>query len=135
MAEIKTGIKNTVRAKVDKSLLASSMGSGSLDVYATPAAAALMERAAAELVGQYLDGGITTVGTMLSIEHISATPLGAEVTAEAVLVGVDGRKYSFEISAYDSSGLIARGRHERFSVRAEDFMKKTNSKFTTRKDS
>lgn len=128
MSELKTGMEYTVKAKVEKSLLASAMGSGSLDVYATPAVVALMEKAATELVQGSLNDGITTVGTMISIEHISATPLGAEVTATAILTAVDGRKYCFDVTASDNAGLIAKGKHERFSVKSESFMKKTNSK-------
>ncbi len=128
MENLQLNIENTVKTKVDKSLLASEMGSGTLDVYATPAVIALMEKAAAELIQPYLDSGITTVGTMISIEHISATPVGADVSATARLTAVDGRKYCFDVTASDNEGLIAKGKHERFSVKSEGFMKKTSSK-------
>ena len=88
-----------------------------------------MEKAACELVQPSLAEGMTTVGTMISLEHLSASPVGAEITAKAVLTAVDGRKYSFDIFAYDKAGLIAQGKHERFSIYAEKFMQKTQSKF------
>lgn len=128
MTEIKTGTEYSVTIKVDKTLLASSVGSGMLDVYATPAVIALMEKAAMKLIQPSLDDGITTVGTMIAIEHISATPLNAEVTATATLTAVDGRKYCFDVVAKDNMGIIAKGKHERFSVKSESFMKKTNNK-------
>ena len=100
--------------KVDEENLAVTMGSGSLMVLATPAVVALMEGAAAELAQQVLDNeDYTTVGTMINIEHISPTPIGAEVEAVAVLKEVDGRNFYFEVSASD--------RQERIEKYAEDF--------------
>lgn len=130
MKDIETGIKLTLSQKTEESLLASMMGSGSLDVLATPAVVALMENAAASLVAPYLDEGITTVGTMISIKHISATPKGAEFSATAELTAIDGRKYTFAVTARDDAGIIAEGTHERFSVKSESFMQKTNTKFS-----
>lgn len=128
MSEINIGTVNTVTVNVDSEMLAVSVGSGTLEVLATPTVAALMEKAACELVQPYLAEGITTVGTMISINHISATPVGAEVTAEAKLVDIADRKYTFELTAKDNSGVIATGKHERFSVKSERFMEKTNAK-------
>ena len=77
--------------KVEEENLACAMGSGSLMVLATPAVVELMENAAAELAQNVLDNEeLTTVGTMISIEHTSPTPIGAEVTATATLTKVDG---------------------------------------------
>ena len=87
MSEINT---YSVTIKVEEENLAVSMGSGSLCVLATPCVVALMENAAAALADKVLDNDeLTTVGTMISIEHTSPTPLGAEVTATAVLKSVD----------------------------------------------
>jgi len=128
MNGLKIGTENTVSAKVTPKNTAFAMQSGTLEVLATPAVSALMEKAACELVQPFLDEGITTVGTMISLEHISASPVGADITAKAVLTGRDGRRFCFDISAYDNRGLIAQGKHERFSVSTESFMKKTNAK-------
>ena len=110
--------------------LASSMGSGSLRVLATPAVVALMENAAASLAQEVLgNGALTTVGTMISIEHVSPTPVGAEVTATATLLEQDGRTFRFEVRASDKKGEIARGTHTRVSVKAEKFQQKADGKF------
>lgn len=130
MSELKIGKENIIKAKVDENMLAVNVGSGSLEVFATPTAAALMEKAAYELIQPYLEDGITTVGTKISIEHTSATPIGAVVKAKAILTEIDGRKYSFEISAEDNAGIIAKGIHERFAVKSERFMEKTKMKLT-----
>jgi predicted thioesterase len=120
----------TKKLNVKKENLASVVGSGSLDVLATPAVAALMEGAAAELAQNLLDNDeLTTVGTAISIEHTSPTPLGAEVEAEARLVKTEGRLFFFELTARDSAGEIAKGTHTRVSVKAEKFQKKADGKF------
>lgn len=120
----------TKKLNVKKENLASVVGSGSLDVLATPAVAALMEGAAAELAQNVLDNDeLTTVGTAISIEHTSPTPLGAEVEAEARLVKTEGRLFFFELTARDSAGEIAKGTHTRVSVKAEKFQKKADGKF------
>ena len=116
--------------KVEEENLACAMGSGSLMVLATPAVVALMENTAAELAQKILNNDeLTTVGTMISIEHTSPTPIGAEVTATAVLTENDGRIFKFEVFANDKKGEIARGTHTRVSVKAEKFQMKADSKF------
>lgn len=120
----------SVSIKVDEENVAVAMGSGSLMVLATPAVAALMENAAAKLADSVLENDeLTTVGTMISIEHTSPTPLGAEVTATAVLTKHDGRMFYFDVSASDGKGEIAHGTHTRVSVNAEKFQMKADSKF------
>ncbi len=122
--------KLTKKLTVKKENLASVVGSGSLDVLATPAVATLMEGTAAELAQSVLNNNeLTTVGTAISIEHTSPTPLGAEVEAEASLVKCDGRLFFFELTARDNAGEIAKGTHTRVSVKAEKFQKKADSKF------
>lgn len=116
--------------KVEEENLACAMGSGSLMVLATPAIVALMENAAAELAQNELsDDTLTTVGTMISIEHTSPTPICAEVTAKAVLTKIDGRMFYFDVEAYDKKGIIANGTHTRVSVNAEKFQMKADGKF------
>lgn len=122
--------EKTVFQKTEEQHLASSMGSGSLDVLATPAVVALMEYAASSLAQDILDDSeLTTVGTAISIEHTSATPLGAEITATARLTEQDGRVFRFAVSAADQKGEIARGTHTRVSVKAKSFQEKTDRKF------
>lgn len=116
--------------KVDEENLAVAMGSGSLMVLATPAVVALMENAASELAqAELANDELTTVGTMISIEHTSPTPLGADITATARLIETDGRTFKFEVSAQDKKGEIARGTHTRVSVKADKFQMKADGKF------
>ncbi len=128
MKEITIGIKGKAETSASNDKLASSMGSGCLDVFATPAMIALMECSACDCLAGYMDEGETTVGTELNVQHISATPAGMNVTAEAVLTAVNGREFTFEVTASDETGVIGKGTHKRFLVYSEKFMAKTNSK-------
>lgn len=127
-AMLETGIKFTKSEKVIKENTAGAMGSGMLPVYATPAMILLLEATCAEAVAPELEEGMTTVGTKLEIEHISATPIGCEVTCNCNLVEIDRRRLVFEVEISDGAGLIGRGRHERFIVASEKFMAKANEK-------
>lgn len=122
------GIKGVVSALVTKENTAASVGSGGLLVFGTPYMIALMEKAACECVNPYLEEGQSSVGTMLNVLHTSATPVGMEVRAEAILTAVDGRKLSFDVVAYDEKGEIGKGTHERFIINEEKFLAKTYDK-------
>lgn len=128
MKEISVNIKGKAVTSVSENNFASTMGSGSLKVFATPAMVALMEAAACDCLAQYLDDGETTVGTELNIKHSSATPDGMQVTAEAVLTAVNGREFTFDVKAYDECGEIGCGTHKRFLVYSEKFTAKTYEK-------
>lgn len=122
------GIHNTLLRTVSGSMTARAMGSGRLDVFATPALAALMEETAMTGIEPYLEVGQGTVGTKLTLEHLAATPVGMNVRCESTLESVDGRRLTFTIQAYDAAGLIGTATHERFVVDNERFMAKTRAK-------
>ena len=126
--EIIAGMMATVTDTVCENNTAETVGSGSLKVFATPAMVALMEKAACEALKGALDEGSTTVGTLVNVEHLSATPLNMSVNVTATVTAVDGRKICFNVEAFDEVGLIGRGTHERFVVFSEKFMEKTESK-------
>lgn len=126
--EIKVGLTNEVKATVTEANIASTMGSGCLRVFATPAMCCLMEKAASDLMDSIVDDGSTTVGTALNIAHTAATPVGMEVTATAEITAVEGRKISFRVTARDEAGEIGSGTHERFIVFKEKFQAKTDAK-------
>lgn len=121
-------IKATVSELVTDSNTALSVGSGSLKVYATPAMLALIEKASCAAIKDVLADGETSVGTLLNVKHLAATPVGMTVSATAELVERDGRKLVFDVKAYDECGLIGEGSHERFVVLSDRFTEKTYSK-------
>ncbi len=126
--EITIGMKAEVMNLVEREDTAKEVGSGDLLVYATPCMAALMEGAACEAIAEALKETETTVGTALNIEHISATPVGLEVRAEAVVINVEGKVITFEVAAYDEIGEIGRGIHKRVVVNAQKFLDKAYQK-------
>ena len=128
MDELTIGKECTILFRVEEPQTALAMGSGTLPVLATPAVAALMEQAACTMLTPYLPEGITTVGTELTIRHISASPIGADISATAVLTEIDGRCYRFDVKAFDNGGLIAKGTHTRFSVKSDSFVQKAAQK-------
>ena len=128
MEDIKVGLKNTVTDKVTDKNTAKTMGSGSLEVYATPAMTCLMEKASTEALEPLLADGWTTVGISLEVQHKAATPMGMKVRAEAEVAAVDGRKITFTVKAFDEREEIGFGTHERFAVMKEKFMSKAVGK-------
>lgn len=125
---VKEGTSGQVRRIVDQSSSAKTVGSGTLNVLATPILIALMEEAAWTCVAKDLETGMGTVGTLMNIKHLSATPLGMEVTATATLRQADGRRLVFDVSASDATGIIGEGVHERFIIDETKFQAKANSK-------
>ncbi len=122
--ELREGISHTVSVLASDKNSARAVGSGGLDVFATPSMVALMELAAMTAVAPCLPEGSDTVGVEVNIAHTRATPLGDTVTATATLTNVDGRKLGFDVVASDSQGEIGRGTHARFIVDREKFMGK-----------
>jgi len=126
--DLKIGMKKEEAVMVSDENTAIAMGSGSLPVFATPALAALLEKAAAILVEDQVSSEWTSVGTLLAIEHIAATPVGMLVTGKVELMEVQGRKLIFSVQAFDGREEIGRGTHERFLVKKESFMQKAMNK-------
>ena len=126
--EIAVGMKGEVGTTVEREDTALEVGSGSLLVYATPCMVALMEGAACEAIAQALGENQTTVGTALNIAHVSATPVGLDVRAEATVTAVEGKVITFEVKAFDEAGEIGRGTHKRVVINSQKFLEKTYSK-------
>ena len=104
---------------VTKEITAGALGSGGLDIFATPFLICWMEAAA-----------YYYIGTMVNVRHISPSPIGAEITAKAELIAIseNGKMYTFKVEAYDNKGLIGEGTHERAIIDCERFMKKCLAK-------
>lgn len=126
--EITVGMKGGAATLVEREDTAREVGSGDLLVYATPCMAALMEGAACEALAGALSDSQTTVGTGLNIEHLSATPVGLEVRAEAEVTAVEGKVITFAVRAFDESGEIGRGTHQRVIVNTQKFLEKAYDK-------
>ncbi len=121
---LEAGCKGRCEKRVTEELTARAIGSGTLDVLATPAVAAMMEQAAWESVQPHLERGQATVGTLLALRHQRATPPGGVAYAQSELLSIDGRRLIFRVAAFDETGPIAEGEHERVIVDEARFMAK-----------
>ena len=126
--EITVGMKAEVGTLVEREDTAKEVGSGDLLVYATPCMVALMEGAACDAIAEALPESQTTVGIALNIEHISATPVGLDVRAEAEVTAVEGKVITFAVRAFDEAGEIGSGTHKRVIVNTQKFLEKAYAK-------
>lgn len=126
--DISVGMRGEVATLVEREDTALEVGSGSLLVYATPCMVALMEGAACEAISGALSDDKTSVGISLDISHLSATPVGLEVRAEAEVIAVEGSTITFQLTAYDEAGKIGEGIHKRAVITTQRFLDKVYSK-------
>jgi fluoroacetyl-CoA thioesterase len=122
---LKEGTSIIKNLKVTENETAIKMGSGDLQVYATPAMIALMENAAKSIVSPELPAGFTTVGIEMNVKHIKSSPVGANIECKAILTKIDNKKLFFDVEASDDHGIIGKGFHIRYIVNLEDFMART----------
>lgn len=118
---MKIGDIFVITRSVSNNETAKFLGSGGLDVYATPAMICHMELAAYSLAEK---DGLQTVGTKVDISHLRASLAGTEVTVTAELVEMDGRRLEFIVKAKDARGVLGEGRHQRYVIDPERFMAK-----------
>ena len=126
--ELTPGLSSAIRYQVKDASTSRQLGSGSVDVLATPEMVRLMEVAAVAALTDQLPPDYTSVGTLLDITHIAPTPVGLGVQVSATLVEVQGRRLRFEVVAHDDVEEIGRGTHERVLVEVEGFVERANRK-------
>jgi len=114
--DLQPGATHEVSLTVTDEHTADRFGNRGVRVFATPSVVALLENAAHGMLRPHLAAGASTVGTMIEIRHLAATPVGMTVRARATLVDIAGRRYLFSVEAWDDKEKIAEGRHERFVV-------------------
>lgn len=117
-----SGIEAEKEIVVTADKTATAVGSGTLDVFATPSMIAAMEQTAMESVAQLVPEGFTTVGTEVSVRHLKATLPGKIVTVNSKLIQAEGNKLVFEVVARVGSELIGKGTHTRYIVDKQLFI-------------
>lgn len=125
---LEIGIKGSQEEIVTEEITAKHIGSGTVQVLATPMMIALMERTCRISVKPYLEEGQETVGTLVNVTHDSATPIGMKVWCDSELIGIDRRKLTFKVNVFDEKGQVGKGLHERFIIDVNKFQAKTESK-------
>ena len=121
------GLSASLTLVVDEADTALAIGSGDVPVLATPRVIALAEQASIEAVTDELAAGATTVGYEVQLAHLAPTPVGAKVTADVVLEGIEGRRLTFRVSVTDARGLVAAGRITRVIVARDRFLERAQS--------
>ncbi|MFU0824376.1 thioesterase family protein [Clostridium sp.] len=121
---VKEGTKGTMEMVVTDEHSAIKVGSGLVNVFATPSMVALMENTAQASVKDALPEGYATVGIEINVKHMKATPIGMKVKCETILKKVEGKRLIFEVEAYDEVAKIGEGTHIRYIVDKEQFVKR-----------
>jgi len=125
---LKVGLSGSAELVVGEEHTAPRVGSGRVRVLATPVMINLIEAAALAAVEHLLAPGYQSLGTILDVRHIAATPVGMRVRASAEVVKIDGRTLAFRVEARDERELIGDGAHERVIVNVERFDKRVQEK-------
>src|SRR2546430_4428267 len=114
--DLKPGATADVTATVGPDRTAHAMGNHGVHVFATPFVIGLLENAANAVLQPHLSPGAGTVGTLVEMKHLAATPVGMNVRARATLLETDGKRFLFAVEAWDEKDKIAEGKHERVLV-------------------
>ena len=122
--EILKGLRHSETLVVEHKDTAAVYGSGALEVFATPAMIALMEKTCLESVADKIGEGNTTVGIAVNIKHLKASPVGSSIRCDAEIIEVDRRRLVFAVQCFEDDTLVGEGIHERFVVNSEKFMSK-----------
>ena len=122
-----SGLTASITFTVEEGDTALAIGSGDVPVLATPRLVTLVEKASVAAIGDKLGPDKTSVGYEVQLAHLSPTPVGSEVTAEATLEGVEGRRLTFRVAVTDARGLVAAGRITRVVVVRDRFIERAQS--------
>src|SRR5438132_6716921 len=128
LSKLRPGLRGEASLIVAEEHTAPRVGSGAIHVLATPVMINLIEAAALAAVEQLLPAGHQSLGTVLHVRHIAATPVGMRVTAFATVEKIDGRTVYFTVEARDERELIGEGTHERVVVNVEKFDQRVKRK-------
>jgi fluoroacetyl-CoA thioesterase len=128
LAELKPGLRGEAGLVVSEEHTAPRVGSGAVHVLATPVMINLIEAAALAAVERLLPHGYQSLGTLLNVRHLAATPVGMRVRAVATVERVDGRTIYFTVEAHDERELIGEGTHERVVVNVGKFDQRVQRK-------
>ena len=130
LTKLRPGMRGEASLVVREEHTAPRVGSGAIHVLATPVMINLFEAAALAAVEQLLPPGHQSLGTVLQVRHIAATPVGMRVTAFATVERIDGRTIYFRVEARDERELIGDGTHERVVVNVEKFDQRVQRKLS-----
>jgi len=135
MKELQPGLVFETTREVTRKESAQELGSGTLDVFGTPAMALLVEQACLEMVERYLEDGQTTVGIQLHLSHLAPTPIGDRVRIKVEIIAVEKHLIHFKAMIWDSVELIGKASHQRAIIDIERFLRRANKKSSNHSES
>ncbi len=131
-AQLRSGMTGEAQLLVGEEHTAPSIGSGKVHVLATPVMINVIEAAALDAVERFLPAGYQSLGTVLNVRHIAATPVGMRVRATARVTKVEGRTIFLSVSVADDKELVGDGTHERVVVNVAKFDERVQKKLAGR---
>jgi len=127
--DVRPGATAEIEITVTADRTADRIGNPGVMVFSTPHLIGLLEEVSNAVIQPHLPGGAGTVGTVVEMRHLAATPVGMKVRAKATLLETDGRRFLFQVEASDEIEKIAEGKHERFVVQnLEKFLARATGK-------
>ena len=128
--EMVPGVVGKSEMIVKEEDLVRQLGDVPVDVLSTPRLVKLLEAAAINAIQDFIPTNQVSLGTEVKIKHLSATPLGMKVTANALLKRIDKNRLFFLVDAFDEKEKVAEGEHERVLVSKDQFLQKVERKRT-----
>ncbi len=132
MAKVPVGTTREEKRLVTGEVAVDFLGMEEARVLGTPYMIAFMEITARNSVKNLLDPGQDTVGTLVNVKHLAATPIGMQVTFRAEVIEVDDRRILFKVEAFDEREKVGEGVHERFVVDVARFASRVQAKLAGR---
>lgn len=128
MDEIKIGLVREAEITVNQEMTADHIGSGSLQVFATPAMVAFVEQVCRKMADERLPEGQSTVGIRVDVRHLAPTPLGGQVRLRAEITAFDGRQIEYKVNLWDETELVGEANHIRAIIDEDRFLKRVQAK-------
>jgi predicted thioesterase len=129
--ELAPGLRHSQSWTVTEEMTPPHLRGDTIRVLATPDMVRLVEQTAIQCVQPHLKPGQTTVGTVVNIKHLAATPEGMTVTVRVELAEVDRRRLGFTFEVQDEVDKVAEGTHERFIIDRESRLPRLQQKIDT----
>ena len=125
MDDIKVGLKETYEYEVTERY---TTARGEFKVFSTPSMCLLAEQSSMKLIAPLLKPGQGQVGTLITIRHMAATPMGKKVRAEVEVVEIDRRRINFQVNFFDDVEQVGDVKHERFVIDLDKYTERLKKK-------
>ncbi len=129
-AKVELGRRYQSQTRVEEWMTAEKAGNKGVDVLSTPMLIQLIEAAAIQCLAPVLGEAEVSLGSYIDLAHLAPTPVGLIVRTEVEIIGVDGRRIQFAVTAFDEREKIAEGTHERYIMERPKFLANLEEKLS-----